>query len=334
MCAPRRRSRWTTTRCTRPQEQYDPDGQVAAQHSRPPPTAAKQHRAGGHRLGAEQPAERRRRAPGGRRQPGNRQEETTNYEIGKTVRTLIHEQPQIAPISLAVMVDGAAKATQPPGAAHAEELARIAALVQHRHRLRREARRPGRGRQHARSPPMRRRRRRTQPALLGLQLEKSDVMRLAEIGAVRPDRAASRCCWCCARWSRALTTLGPAGAGATARRCAGGAGRRRGRDARRSAPDAPDGAGARHRRRCWRTKAWSASRKSRGRCAPPRSAASPSWWSDHPEETLTIVRGWMQPGARLRCCKIRRLPRPQRAAEGGDPDAGARRGTMRAACSR
>ena len=35
-----------------------------------------------------------------------KQEETTNYEIGKTVRTLVREQPQIAHISLAVMVDG------------------------------------------------------------------------------------------------------------------------------------------------------------------------------------------------------------------------------------
>jgi flagellar M-ring protein FliF len=35
-----------------------------------------------------------------------RQEETTNYEIGRTVRTLIREQPQIDRISLAVMIDG------------------------------------------------------------------------------------------------------------------------------------------------------------------------------------------------------------------------------------
>ena len=35
-----------------------------------------------------------------------RQEETTNYEIGKTVRTLVHDQPQIRRISVAVMVDG------------------------------------------------------------------------------------------------------------------------------------------------------------------------------------------------------------------------------------
>jgi flagellar M-ring protein FliF len=35
-----------------------------------------------------------------------RQEETTNYEISKTVRTLVREQPQIRRISLAVLVDG------------------------------------------------------------------------------------------------------------------------------------------------------------------------------------------------------------------------------------
>jgi flagellar M-ring protein FliF len=44
--------------------------------------------------------------PAGGSQEG-RQEETTNYEIDKTIRTLIHEQPKIDRISLAVMVDGA-----------------------------------------------------------------------------------------------------------------------------------------------------------------------------------------------------------------------------------
>jgi len=34
------------------------------------------------------------------------QQETDNYEIGKTVSTLVHDQPQIKRISLAVMVDG------------------------------------------------------------------------------------------------------------------------------------------------------------------------------------------------------------------------------------
>ena len=62
-----------------------------------------------------------------------RQEETTNYEIGKTVRTLVTEQPRIDRISLAVMVDGTVQAGadgkpawQPRAA---EDLDRITALV-------------------------------------------------------------------------------------------------------------------------------------------------------------------------------------------------------------
>jgi flagellar M-ring protein FliF len=35
-----------------------------------------------------------------------RQEETTNYEIGKTVRAIVHDQPEVQRITLAVMVDG------------------------------------------------------------------------------------------------------------------------------------------------------------------------------------------------------------------------------------
>ena len=63
-----------------------------------------------------------------------KQEETTNYEIGKTVRTLVHEQPQIARISLAVMVDGQAHAGRDGKPVWAErspdEIARIQRLVQ------------------------------------------------------------------------------------------------------------------------------------------------------------------------------------------------------------
>lgn len=63
----------------------------------------------------------------------SRDEETTNYEISKTVRTLIREEPQIDRISLAVLVDGASS----PGAdgkpawkpLPQEELDRITALV-------------------------------------------------------------------------------------------------------------------------------------------------------------------------------------------------------------
>ncbi len=64
---------------------------------------------------------------------GDRQEETNNYEIGKTVRTLIQDQPRLARISLAVMVDGTVVANgngkpvwQPRSK---DELDRIATLV-------------------------------------------------------------------------------------------------------------------------------------------------------------------------------------------------------------
>lgn len=63
-----------------------------------------------------------------------KQEETTNYEIGKTVRTLVHEQPQIAHISLAVMVDGTMQAGRDGKMVWAErspdDIARIKRLVQ------------------------------------------------------------------------------------------------------------------------------------------------------------------------------------------------------------
>jgi flagellar M-ring protein FliF len=58
---------------------------------------------------------------------------TTNYEVSKTVRTLIREQPQIERISLAVMVDGAnsigADGKQAWQPRPAEELDRIGSLV-------------------------------------------------------------------------------------------------------------------------------------------------------------------------------------------------------------
>jgi flagellar M-ring protein FliF len=63
-----------------------------------------------------------------------RTEETTNYEIGKTVHTVLREQPQIARLSLAVMVDGVvAPGTDGKPAWHertADDLARIKRLVQ------------------------------------------------------------------------------------------------------------------------------------------------------------------------------------------------------------
>lgn len=70
---------------------------------------------------------------GGTGSEDQRQEDTTNYEISKTVRTLVHDEPQIKRVSVAVMVDGSS-ATGPDGKPvwherPPEELARITALV-------------------------------------------------------------------------------------------------------------------------------------------------------------------------------------------------------------
>ena len=112
-------------------EQYDPDGQVTrssqtvnttSKTTEPNQTVTAQNNLpnadnSGQNAGSQE----------------GRQEETTNYEIGKTVRTLLREQPQIDRISLAVMVDG----TEVPGAdgkplwqpRSAEDLERITGLV-------------------------------------------------------------------------------------------------------------------------------------------------------------------------------------------------------------
>ncbi|UFN48289.1 flagellar M-ring protein FliF [Roseomonas sp. OT10] len=70
---------------------------------------------------------------GGERNQESRQEETTNYEIGKTVRSTLREQPVLRRLSVAVLVDGIWE-PQEGGAPRfrersAEELARLAALV-------------------------------------------------------------------------------------------------------------------------------------------------------------------------------------------------------------
>jgi flagellar M-ring protein FliF len=102
------------------EEKFDPDGQVARSEqsvteqndsTQTPPTVSVQNNLPN--------------APAATQGPGthdNRRQETTNYEISKTVRTLVHEQPQISRISLAVMVDSARAPT-------AEDQARLTTLV-------------------------------------------------------------------------------------------------------------------------------------------------------------------------------------------------------------
>ena len=113
------------------QERFDPDGQVPRSTQTVNSTSRTTEANAGVSVQNNLP-NANASGPATGSQEG-RQEETTNYEVSKTVRTLIREQPQIDRISLAVMVDG----TTAPGAdgkpewrpRPADELARIQALV-------------------------------------------------------------------------------------------------------------------------------------------------------------------------------------------------------------
>jgi flagellar M-ring protein FliF len=96
--------RMSFDRLNETQERYDPDGQV----TRSTQTVNSNSKATEPNT-AVTVQNNLPNADAGRENAGSqeaRQEETTNYEISKTVRTLIREQPQIDRISLAVMVDG------------------------------------------------------------------------------------------------------------------------------------------------------------------------------------------------------------------------------------
>ena len=112
-------------------ELFDPDGQVTRStqtvNSNSKTTEATQAVTAQNNLPNADPGNQNTGSQEGR------QEETTNYEIGKTVRTLVREQPRIDRISLAVMVDG----SDQPGSdgkpvwqpRSTEDLDRITALV-------------------------------------------------------------------------------------------------------------------------------------------------------------------------------------------------------------
>jgi flagellar M-ring protein FliF len=87
------------------QEKYDPDGSVVRSTQNVTSNSKSTEKAGAVSLQNNLPNADAGAAPGAGNQEG-RQEETTNYEIGKTVRAIVHDQPQIERISLAVMVDG------------------------------------------------------------------------------------------------------------------------------------------------------------------------------------------------------------------------------------
>ncbi len=152
------------------QEKYDPDGQVPRSEqsvtTKSKSTEAAQTVTVQNNLPNADPAS------SGAGNEENRQEETTNYEISKTVRTLIREQPQIGHISLAVMVDSAK--------AHSDaDLARIGDLV--KTAIGFDAKRGDAVRVEAMPFVAEDTPEPAKPALLGLHVEKSDVMRLAEL---------------------------------------------------------------------------------------------------------------------------------------------------------
>jgi flagellar M-ring protein FliF len=86
------------------QEKYDPDGSVVRSTQNVTSNSKTTDKTGPVSLQNNLP-----NADAGATATGNqegRQEETTNYEIGKTVRAIVHDQPQVERVSLAVMVDG------------------------------------------------------------------------------------------------------------------------------------------------------------------------------------------------------------------------------------
>ena len=107
------------------EERFDPENQVprstqsvteASRGAEPAPTTV-----AGNLPGQEA-------TPGGGSSE-NRQEETTNFEIGRTSRNTVRDHPVVRRLSIAVLVDGIAEPPAPWRERSPEELARIATLV-------------------------------------------------------------------------------------------------------------------------------------------------------------------------------------------------------------
>ena len=123
--------RMSFERLNQTEERYDPDGQVTRSAQSVTSSNKSTEQTAAVTVQNNLPnADAGREGSGSQEQ---RQEETTNYEISKTVRTLIRDQPQIDRISLAVMVDGRdavdgqGKHSWQPRSA--EDLERIGSLV-------------------------------------------------------------------------------------------------------------------------------------------------------------------------------------------------------------
>lgn len=166
------------------QERFDPDGQVV-RSTQTVNDANHSTEAGPATTTVQNNLPNADTTQGGAGSQEQHQEETTNYEIGKTVRSIVRDYPQIRRLSLAVMVDGVTE-RDARGVAHwrprtPEELARITALV--RSAIGYDARRGDHvevvSMRFAQEPAA------AAPApLLGLPLEKSDLMRLAQTALI------------------------------------------------------------------------------------------------------------------------------------------------------
>ena len=120
-----------TERMQETQEKYDPDNQVT--RSEQSVTDSSRNTEPSTAVSVQNNLPNADPAPGAAGAQTAHQEGTTNYEIGKTVRTLIRDQPQLRRLSVAVMVD-AQEVRAPDGSVSVrdrspEELARLTALV-------------------------------------------------------------------------------------------------------------------------------------------------------------------------------------------------------------
>ena len=113
------------------QEKFDPDGQVVRSQQNSTNNSRNTEAQNNVSVQNNLPNADAGSQPAGSQE--QKQDETTNYEISKTVRTLVREQPQIHRVSLAVMVDGVtarnADGTTTWTERPATELERIAILV-------------------------------------------------------------------------------------------------------------------------------------------------------------------------------------------------------------
>ena len=115
------------------QERFDPDGQVARSQQNVTDNNRSTERDATVSVQNNLPNANAADPGASNGSQQQRQEETTNYEISKTTRTTVHDQPQIRRLSLAVMVDGnttiGADGKPVWQERSPEELARLAALV-------------------------------------------------------------------------------------------------------------------------------------------------------------------------------------------------------------